>query len=322
MNRYNRLNPMKNCFRPSRRLCAVFISTFALLSSSVVFAQNALLPTTTSLSAATNAPLAGASDVITITVRPTNQTSATPTGSVAIVVDSTSAGSPIALANGTATYTFSANSGSHVITAYYSGDQTFATSTGTITIAIAQKSFVINASSLTVAVGSSGVSTITITPLNGYTGTISFTLGSNSSAQIPCFIAPDATISGTAPVNVSMTLFTKSSGCPKSGALRRDKHDLVSASLHSAQDPDSLPGSPVLMLTVLGVAFLGMIACVAQRSKRSWWPAVCLLAIIAIAAGCGSSSSDIPAGTYSLTVSAVDKPANVAASSNFVLTVQ
>jgi len=323
MNRYNRLNPMKNCFRLTHRLCAVLILAFAWLSSSVVSAQNALLPTTTSLSAATTAPLAGASDVITITVSPTNQTGATPTGSVAIVVDSTSAGSPIPLANGTATYTFSANSGSHVITAHYSGDQTFATSTGTITIAIAQKSFVINASSLTVAVGSSGVSTITVTPLNGYTGTISFTLGSNSDVQIPCFTAPDTTISGTAPVNVSMTIFTKSSGCPKSGALHRDKRDLVSASLHSAQDPDSrLPGSPVLMLTLLTVAFLGVIACVAQRSKLSWWPAVCLLAIIGIAAGCGSSSSDVAAGTYSLTVSAVDKSANVAASSNFVLTVQ
>ena len=321
MNRYNRLNPMKNCFPTNHGLCAVLISAFALVSSAAALAQNPPLPTISSLSAATNSPLAGASDAITITVRPANQTSATPTGTVAIVVDSTTANASIPLANGTATYSFSANSGSHVITAHYSGDQTFAASTGTITIAIAEKSFVISATSLTVSAGSSGVSTITITPLNGYTGTISFTVGSNSDTQIPCFTAPDTTVSGTTPVNVSMTIFTKASDCPKSAALHREKRDLLNASLLSAQGRDRhLQSSPVLILTI---AFLAMIGCAALRSKRPLWPAVCLLAIIAIAAGCGSSSSsDLAVGTYSFTVSAVDKSANVAASANFVLTVQ
>jgi hypothetical protein len=312
---------MMNCFHANRRRGAALVGTLLLLYCATALAQGAPLPTITSVSAATNSPVAGASDLITIMVSPANQSGATPTGTVAVVVDSTTVNSSIPLANGTATYTFSANSGSHVITAYYSGDQTYAASTGTITLAIAQKSFVISATSLTVAVGSSGVSTITVTPLNGYTGTISFTVGANSQTQIPCFTAPDATVSGTTPVNVSLTIFTKASACPKSAVLNRERRDLFTASSlwpsNHANDTASLGAA------LLALAFLVLIGCVAQHMNLRLWPTFCLLAIIVIAAGCGSSSSsDVPAGTYGLSVSGVDKSANIAASANLVLTVQ
>lgn len=274
----------------------------------------------TAVSAATNSVPAGASDIITITVSPANSGSATPTGSVAIAVDNAIVNSSIALTNGVATYTFSASSGSHVITAYYSGDQTYAASIGTVTVSIANKTFVITASSPTVTAGSPAVSTITVTPLNGYTGTVSFTVASNSQTEIPCFSAPDASVSGATPVMVSLTMQTKASSCPSAAIHLRDK-DLITAAtalFSVTNDSQGTPPGPAI-LALFG--FGALISLFARGLRRL--PLFCLLAILALA-GCGSggSSSNLSAGTYSLIVSGLDKTQNVAASTTIVLTVQ
>lgn len=295
---------------------SALILVFALFPGRHMLAQ-AGQPTITALSAATNSPLAGANDVITVTVSPANSGS-TPTGTIAIAVDNAITNSSIPLTSGVATYTFSASSGSHVITAYYSGDQTFAASVGTVTLSIAHKTFVISASSPTVAAGGAATSTITVTPLNGYTGTVSFTVASNTQTEIPCFSAPDATVSGTAPVTVSMTMQTKASNCP-SAALQSSDRDIIAA---AAVPPFSRnPGSPPASAIVALLAFGALIALFARKVRRL--PLVGLVAIF-ILAGCGSgtSSSNLSAGTYSLIVSGVDKSNNVAASTTIVLTVQ
>jgi hypothetical protein len=291
-----------------------------LLNSPALLAQGSPLPTITAVSPATNAPLAGANDVITITVSPANPGGSTPTGTVAVTVDTASANSSIPLANGAASYTFSASSGSHVITAYYSGDQTYASSVGTVTVSIVHKTFVISATSPTVTAGSAAVSTVTITPLNGYTGTVTFTVGSNSQTQVPCFSAPDTVISGTTPVTASLTMQTKASACPKVGRLTLQDGVIAAAtSLLPANRGDDSKLPPASAALAVGVfAALGLFV----RKRRIMF-ALPLLALVALA-GCGSSSgsSNVPVGTYSVIISAVDKSANVAATTTIILTVQ
>lgn len=306
--------------QPALRVLLSLIAV-ALLTSPAAFTQTSLLPTTAAVSPATNSPLAGANDVITITVTRTGGGGAVPTGTVAVTLDTATANSSIPLANGVATYTFSANSGSHVITAYYSGDQTYAASVGTVTVTVAQKTFVISATSPTVAAGSAAVSTVTITPLNGYTGTVSFTVGSNSQTQVPCFSAPDTTVSGTTPVTVTLTMQTKASACPNTSRMTPDRRVIFAAAslFGRGQKPKLPPASATgsAMVALLAIAGFAL----ATRKRRIMF-AVPLLAFIALA-GCGSSSSSsISAGTYSLIISGVDKKANVAASTNIVLTVQ
>src|SRR5258708_29900569 len=94
--------------------------------------SSSLEPTITALAAATNTPPSGSNDTITITVAPESSSiTTTPTGTLTIVVDGTTETSSLALSNGSATYTFSSTvSGAHVIKATYSGNSTFASSTG------------------------------------------------------------------------------------------------------------------------------------------------------------------------------------------------
>ena len=123
--------------------------------------------------------------------------------------------SSLALSSGSATYIFSSTStGSHVITATYSGDSTYASSSGTLTLTVTgKKTFTLGATNLTVSAGSSGTSTITITPANGYTGTIGWTISSSPSLSNGCFSLPSATVSSTSTVTAAMTVYTSSSAC-------------------------------------------------------------------------------------------------------------
>src|SRR5207237_864426 len=132
----------------------------------------------TTLSAASSTPASGASDAIAITVASGSASStATPTGTVTILVDGVTQSPPLTLANGSATYTFSsAAAGTHTITGNYSGDSTYATSSGTLTLTVTGGSFKLTASNVTVPAGSPGSSTVTITPQNGYKGTVAWTV--------------------------------------------------------------------------------------------------------------------------------------------------
>src|SRR5205085_10176436 len=90
------------------------------------------------LSAATMTPAPGANDAITIRVASGSTSStATPTGTLTVTVDGTLQTSSLALVNGSATYTFSSMTpGTHVIAATYSGDSTYASSTGSLTVTV------------------------------------------------------------------------------------------------------------------------------------------------------------------------------------------
>jgi hypothetical protein len=151
-------------FGPSAGTLAVYVTIGATAS-------------VTTLSAATTTPAAGATDNITITVTPATGTTV-PTGSVTVSVDSNTVGT-LTLTNGVATYPFSSTvTGTHIISATYNGNATFASSTGSIAVSVAggttAGSFTLTASptSVTVAAGSSGAFNLAVTPVSGYTGTV------------------------------------------------------------------------------------------------------------------------------------------------------
>jgi len=75
---------------------------------------------------------------------------------------------------------------------------------------------------VTVASGNTGTSKVTITPKNGYTGTISFTVSSSPSLSHGCFSLPNAAVTGSAAVTATLTIYTSSSACP-SHSLRENR---------------------------------------------------------------------------------------------------
>jgi hypothetical protein len=135
--------------------------------------SSSLTPSRTTLSAQTTSPAAGVTDTITITVAPVSSSSTpTPTGTLTIVVDGTTETSSLALTNGSATYPFSSTTtGLHVILATYSGNSTYSSSIGALTVTVGANP---------VATPAPGIASLS--PAVVYAGSSAFTLtvtGSN-----------------------------------------------------------------------------------------------------------------------------------------------
>ena len=120
--------------------------------------------TTTTLTSSVNPSVYGQAVTFTATVAAAASGAGTPTGSVQFVVDGTNFGAPVNLVNGSATSP-SINSlgvGNHTVTAVYSGDPTFLTSTA------ANLTQTVNQASTTASVSSS------LNP-SAYTQSVTFT---------------------------------------------------------------------------------------------------------------------------------------------------
>ncbi len=291
---------------------------------------------TTTLTAATTSPASGADDTITITVASDSSSSTTtPTGTLAIAVGGTTMTSSLALSSGSATYIFSSTStGSHVITATYSGDSTYASSSGTLTLTVTgKKTFTLGATNLTVSAGSSGTSTITITPANGYTGTIGWTISSSPSLSNGCFSLPSATVSSTSTVTAAMTVYTSSSACssasvPGTGRSRKFFGTAPSACRNALQ-PLSALNAVKACVALAGLVLLGLLGCLPRKLRTLagvfLLAAVCFAALSCGGSGAGSSSSTTSyatKGTYTVTIVGTDtSSSSITASTTMTLTV-
>jgi subtilase family serine protease len=122
------------------------------------------------------------------------------------------------------------------------------------------KSFTLTAPAISVTAGSSVTETITVTPVNGYTGTVNFTLPTNvGGATNICYSSPAAvTVSGTASVQTSFTLYTSSTNCTTGVTA------LHVASLKAPSTP--LPSSPWKRVPV-PAAFAGLILIALSRRR-------------------------------------------------------
>ena len=299
--------------------------------TAAVAGSSSLLATTTTVTAASTTPASGAPDVISISVAPSvAPLTPTPTGTVTILVDGTPVSPAPTLSSGAASYSFSSTTaGQHVIRVTYSGDGVYAPSTNTVTVNVGA-SFTISANPTTISVasGSSGTSTITVTPVNGYTGTIDWSLSGPStlsSSSAFCYAIgtganSTTAVSGTGNIPVTFTVYTSTSQCSgasvspsRSGAKRKFGNSTAQVARGKA------PAKPLSPGTGTGVALAGLLFCGLLGGRSRKLRLFLALGVISVATlstfGCGSSSSttttttssqSATAGTYILTVSGAD----------------
>lgn len=298
-----------------------------------------LIGTTTTVSAASATPNVNTNDTITITVAASTGTS-TPSGTVNLSIDGggtpySSGGSTTSVTlsgSGTATYTANfATTGVHSIIAQYAGDATHAASTGSVSVTIGGTSsgkgtFALAATNLTVAQGTSGSSTITVTPSGGYTGTVylTFDTSNDSALQNLCYNFSttlnngDGSVSvpGTAAVTTQLELDTNASDCQTAAAIKGTGFGKSGAHQwrrlgKSADASRNNAPSPV----PLGVAFAGLLfAGFLGRYSKRFRALACVLVLGSIAfalSACGSSVSgntisNPPKGSYTITLTGTD----------------
>ena len=195
------------------------------------------------------------------------------------------------------------------------------------------KGFTLSASNVTVAAGGTGTSTVTITPQNGYTGTVAWAVSSNPSSSSLCFSMGSATVSGTSAVTASLTVKTSSSACGTAANLDATESRKFAGLLvrtDARNDwPSSLLGFTQAGLALVAVVLIGW----GGRRSRPLRVAGCALILIALglmSQGCSGTSSspsgppsgNAAAGTYTVTILGTDTAtSSITASTTMTLTI-
>ena len=315
------------------------VDLYKLLTAWPASSTDALIQTTTTLSAATTIPAVGVADPITINV--TANTLPVATGTVTLTVDGVAL-PPLTLTAGVATYSFSsAAAGSHVIVATYAANGVYAASSSTLIISVGGStstggSVTLTASNVTVAQGSSASSTLTLTPSGGYAGTFEFlTINAPTNLIDACVGQPaNIVITGTAPGTSSIAIFTNIANCP-SGSVPLVKGATgtfangAKVRIIAGSAPAPSPSGPLSPATS-GIAFAGLLlAGIFGRRSRKLRAglAICILGVLGLAlSGCSNGTVTAPPlapkGTYQLSLTGADSVnTGVVATANFTLTI-
>jgi subtilase family serine protease len=204
--------------------------------------------------------------------------------------------------------------------------------------------FTLGATNVTVAAGSSGTSTVTVTPQNGYTGTISWKVTSSPSVANACFIIANTTVSGTSAVTAMLTVDTTSTACASAamksgGGQQRNSMPSSIPIAHRNHDAPPPRGGGELNYAqagfggFAGLLFVGLLGFRSRTRKLSALAGILLLAAMGwTLSGCsssGSSSSSTTSsggtaakGTYTLTVVGTDMTtSSITASTTLMLTI-
>jgi hypothetical protein len=279
--------------------------------------------TTTALALAPASVTFGSSGpvVMTATVSPASG-SGTPTGTVAFFNGANQVGTG-SLSGGVAIFNYNPGSlavGPYSMTAAYSGDTNFSGSTApaqTLNVAAAPD-FTISASPTTVTIsapGQSGTATVTITPLNGFSQTISFSGASCSGlpAEASCSFKPSQVTPSGGPAGTTLTVATTAPSSARMTPRRRP-----------------LGRGPAVFLALLlpGLLLLGGRKSGKRRFVLGLGMIVLLLAFSLLAfSGCGGGGGGggggeggTPAGNYTVTVTAT--ASSLSHSTTFKLVVQ
>ena len=180
----------------------------------------------------------------------------------------------------------------------------------------------------------SGTSTITVTPVGGYTGTVQFRVFSTTNIAGVCYSVPNATITGAAAVTATVTITTNNSVCSTSAVPLLKGSGTTLAAAQPA--PAHSPWKPAPLAALAGLLFLG---CCTRRKQLRGALALGLRLALSLSglglAGCSNSTNvaapvtttnvtvSTPTGTYPLTVVGYN-PTNttITATTTFTLTVQ
>ncbi len=283
---------------------------------------SALTQTVLSTSAAT-CGISGGNLALSIAVQ---SGSTAPTGFIQILIDGVASGSPIALANGSASYTLNTSalsSGAHNIGAANQRDRNFDGTKGSLitdVVSSTQPDFSITPCTAAASAASGGTAagiTFTVNPFNGFTGPVAFTAtaGDATLAYGYQFSVTPVVISGTTSATTVLTLnafHTNAAAKSGSGSLSQNR-------------PSGMSRPKSVYAAGSGVALAAMMLLTFPRRRR--WAALLALIVTAGAigaTGCGSGGSllnpgnvtpsptVIPAasGTYTITVIGFGATAN------------
>jgi Bacterial Ig-like domain (group 3)/FG-GAP-like repeat/FG-GAP repeat len=276
-------------------------------TSNAVPLSIALVQSTTSLAvSATNANLNQQLN-LTATVTGVN-----PTGNVSFVSGTTTLGIA-AVSNGTATlpYSFTA-AGTYAVVANYTGDSANLASASTpVSVVVLAPDFTISASpsSATIAAGQSASTTLTVTPIGGYSGTLHFSCGTLPTGVACTFAPASLTPANGATATVSLTVSTTAPGVAEQRTLDRGLSAIAWA----------------------GAIFLAFSPKRMRRMNRLLTHSLLLLTVVSALvslSGCSSSSPShqttpgTPPGAQTIAVTAADSSGNLSHPINFQVTVQ
>jgi len=280
---------------------------------------------------------AGTSVVVTATVASgTTGFTTTPTGSVRFLVAgatttygvvTTAAGNT--LASGTASYTLSTANltpGTYDVAASYSGDSNYAGSLSAddlvdvVSATAPDVKLTPSIATLSVASGASGSVVYTVTPVNGFTGTVTFSVGTSATLLEDYgaaeFVPSSVAITSTAAGTTTLTLFSNASTAVGIGT---GVLNVSSLTRREGPSPASR-GRGGWYAAGSGVTIASLLLLTLPRRRRLGGLLMVALAVamLGTASGCGtanpaitatpttptSTSTTVPAGTYPVTVTA------------------
>jgi hypothetical protein len=250
-------------------------------------------PTTTTMSGLPSTAVTGYV-YLTITVS-TQSTGVAPTGTVQLMDGNNPlpAGGDVSYTSGSTTRFASIQEslqpylqvGTFSITAQYPGDNNYTASTsaaGTINVT----DFSVSANPTTIdipAPGQSGASTITITPVNGFTGTVNLGVAGGCPEGSTCTLSsPTATVAGTSAVTATLTVTTTGA----SSAMPRIPQ-------RGAPPSSCLPFALPWLLAGL-LALTTLLSLVAARRHPWGWLSATALLVVGVWAACGGGGTGGP----------------------------
>ena len=272
------------------------------VTQSLTIATAGGIATTTTATASNTSTSPQAAVVVTTTVTGTVAAGA-PTGMISFTASGVSLGS-VTLSTGSGasiSTTVNLNSaillaGTNVLTVQYSGDATYAPSVATLTIVNGGPAITLadTAAIMIASPSASGVSTIIVTPVAGFTGSVALSCAVSSTtgtAAPTCSVTSPVNITGTTPGTATLTVNTT----PTSAAMALPKLRLLPI------------GGGAALAALLLFAFP-----VKRRRIQTLLGALVLMVGLGLSAGCGSSSTTTAptknpgtaAGAYIVTVSA------------------
>lgn len=268
-------------------------------------------PVTSTTALSVSAGSAGTNQQLTFTA---TVTGLNPTGKVTFASPTATLGTA-SITNGVATLPFTfTTAGSYAVTASYAGDLDNSSSTSAaVTVAIATPDYSITASptSATISPGQSATTTLTVTPVGGYGGTVKFSCGTLPSGAT-CTFAP-ASVTPTSGAATSVLTITTTA--PSTARLRDRSLPL-----------QGIAWASLILLTLSPRKLCGL----NRRLARATILTLLLAAGLLSFSGCSSSSPSnnaptnpgTPAGAQTITLTAADSSGSLSHAINFQVTVQ